>query len=124
MYFSGNLYERLIFYELFCEGTSDLHIICAYDGERVTPALLHTTLSKLMSMKFNSDDSCFDANLPEDLLVKCKKSYLPIYLCTMNHNRFLHLNLKKLRITIGSCGEVVINYLLFAGISYVAIRSN
>ena len=24
--FSGFLYERLIFYELFCEGTSDLHI--------------------------------------------------------------------------------------------------
>ena len=48
-------------------------------------------LVSLMSMKFNSDDSCFDANLPSS---KMLKSYL-LCLCTINHNLFLRMNLKK-----------------------------
>ena len=48
-------------------------------------------LVSLMSMKFKSDDSCFDANLPSS---KMLKSYL-LCLCTMNHNLFLLMNFKK-----------------------------
>ena len=39
-----------------------------------TSNLEQSTIVSIMTMKFNSDDCYFDVNLPEDILVKCKKA--------------------------------------------------